>query len=177
MYSDEGTIVVGSGTTSANNAALRWTQSGLTRLSASNLYTHSSGVSADGSVAVGWTWNQSTTQVEAFRWTETTGAVGIGDLAGGRFESYANDVSADGSVVIGLGHTASGFQASRWTQPTGQRELLAELLLLELEIRKNNAESLAIEHYQNVFPDHADVISAVFAWFTGGESGSAAGGS
>jgi len=61
-----------------------------------------------------------TAHVEAFRWTEATGAVGIGDLAGGTFESYANDVSTDGTVIVGLGHTDLGYQASRWTQSTGQ---------------------------------------------------------
>ena len=43
--------------------------------------------------------------------------VGIGDLPGGSFESYANDVSADGGVVVGYGRSASAkpYEAFRWT--------------------------------------------------------------
>ncbi len=119
--SDDGTVVVGSGWTAVNNKAFRWTDlTGMTQLENSDLYSHSSATSSGGSVAVGWVWNQATARVEAFRWTQATGAVGLGDLAGGTFESYANDVSADGAVVAGFGHTALGYQASRWTQATGQ---------------------------------------------------------
>ena len=41
---------------------------------------------------------------EAFRWTEGSGMVGLGDLAGGSFYSVANAVNADGSVVVGVWH-------------------------------------------------------------------------
>ena len=40
---------------------------------------------------------------EAFRWTQATGMVGLGDLPGGSFNSIAWGVSADGSVVVGTG--------------------------------------------------------------------------
>lgn len=39
---------------------------------------------------------------------------GLGDLSGGDFESIASDVSADGSVVVGYGTSASGKEAFRW---------------------------------------------------------------
>jgi probable HAF family extracellular repeat protein len=39
---------------------------------------------------------------------------GLGDLPGGSFYSYAHDVSADGSVVVGYGISASGLEAVRW---------------------------------------------------------------
>jgi probable HAF family extracellular repeat protein len=48
---------------------------------------------------------------------------GLGDLPGGRFESVAHGVSADGSVVVGTAMTASGKQAFRWTQSTGMVSL------------------------------------------------------
>jgi probable HAF family extracellular repeat protein len=48
---------------------------------------------------------------------------GLGDLPGGKFESLAQGVSADGSVVIGTGTTISGKQAFRWTQTTGMVSL------------------------------------------------------
>jgi probable HAF family extracellular repeat protein len=56
---------------------------------------------------------------EAFRWTQATGMVGLGDLPGGSFQSDARGVSADGSVVVGYGNSGTGFQAFRWTQATG----------------------------------------------------------
>ena len=40
---------------------------------------------------------------------------GLGDLPGGYFSSTAYGVSADGSVVVGRGYSASGFEAFRWT--------------------------------------------------------------
>ena len=44
---------------------------------------------------------------------------GLSDLAGGSFESYANGVSADGSVAVGLGSSTSGNEAFRWTDGGG----------------------------------------------------------
>jgi len=48
-------------------------------------------------------------QVEAVIFT------GLGDLPGGSFLSNACSVSADGSVVLGYSHSASGYEAFRWT--------------------------------------------------------------
>ncbi|MBI3462093.1 MAG: choice-of-anchor D domain-containing protein [Planctomycetes bacterium] len=62
-------------------------------------------VSADGSVVVGW--SASSSGEEAFRWVDDDSPAGppgiqpLGDLAGGAFASYAYDVSADGSLVVG----------------------------------------------------------------------------
>ncbi len=39
---------------------------------------------------------------------------GLGDLAGGDFYSKAYGLSADGSVVVGESHSASGWEALRW---------------------------------------------------------------
>jgi probable HAF family extracellular repeat protein len=44
---------------------------------------------------------------------------GLGDLRGGGFSSEANGVSADGSVVVGVGRSAKGIEAFRWTQAGG----------------------------------------------------------
>ena len=41
--------------------------------------------------------------------------MGLGDLEGGNFFSQANAVSADGSVVVGTGVSASFEEAFRWT--------------------------------------------------------------
>jgi uncharacterized membrane protein len=58
---------------------------------------------------------------QAFRWTEATGIVPLGDLPGGEFYSEALDVSADGSVVVGQSIVTGplGFRAFRWTEETG----------------------------------------------------------
>jgi len=123
--SDDGTVVVGSGTDGVNNKGFRWTAgTGLTPIETSPLYSHSSAVSADGAVVAGWVWNQfnnppSPIHVQALRHTTVTGAIGLGDLAGGTFESYANDISADGSVAAGLGRTDQTYEATFWTQSTG----------------------------------------------------------
>jgi probable HAF family extracellular repeat protein len=49
--------------------------------------------------------------------------VGLGDLPGGSFSSVAVGVSSDGSVVVGVGNSASGNEAFRWTQAEGMRRL------------------------------------------------------
>ena len=45
--------------------------------------------------------------------------MGLGDLTGGSFISFASGVSDDGSVVVGRGFSASGQEASRWTSGGG----------------------------------------------------------
>ena len=44
---------------------------------------------------------------EAFRWTSGGGMVGLGDLPGGSSASFATGVSADGSVIVGMGTMTS----------------------------------------------------------------------
>ncbi|MCZ8191916.1 MAG: PEP-CTERM sorting domain-containing protein [Microcystis sp. LE19-338.1B] len=77
------------------------------------------GVSADGCVVVGSSTRTPMWTTEAFRWTQATGMVGLGDLPGGSFSSSANGVSADGSVVVGISNIGNGNEAFRWTQATG----------------------------------------------------------
>src|SRR5881275_331543 len=43
----------------------------------------------------------------------------LGDLPGGIFDSRANAVSGDGSVVVGTSSSDSGLQTFRWTSGTG----------------------------------------------------------
>lgn len=111
--SADGSVVVGE----SCDQAFRWTADrGMHSLAVSNL-SQARGVSADGSVVVGrWT---SPSGTEAFRWTTGGERVGLGDLPGGEFSSFALDVSADGSVVVGRGTKDFGTEAFRWTPGSG----------------------------------------------------------
>lgn len=75
-------------------------------------------ISADGTTVVGRSRSapdQGTNQsVEAFRWTLAGGMVGLGDLDPTVVFSWASDVSADGSVIVGVSDTAFV-----WTQASG----------------------------------------------------------
>ena len=73
--------------------------------------SYASGVSADGSVVVGWSYNAAGSR--AFRWQNGV-MQALGTLGGS--ESLAYGVSADGSVMVGTARNASGQQrAFRWT--------------------------------------------------------------
>ena len=79
------------------------------------------GISADGSVVVGW--SSSTFGTEAFRWTESTGMQGLGELPGGGFFSSAYGANYDGSVIVGGSSSTFGTEAFRWTESTGMQGL------------------------------------------------------
>jgi probable HAF family extracellular repeat protein len=107
--SNDGSVVVGSGTTVAGSLAFRWTQStGMVSLGNTFSQSSASKISADGSTIVGGG------DSKAFRWTQSGGMVILPSLSGAT-SSDASGVSADGSVVAGT----SGGQAFRWTQSTG----------------------------------------------------------
>ncbi|GIV11606.1 MAG: hypothetical protein KatS3mg020_1097 [Fimbriimonadales bacterium] len=79
------------------------------------------GVSADGTVVIGWVDNASGQQ-RAFRWTLSGGMQDLGVLGG--YESEASGVSADGTVVVGVAYDASGrSRAFRWTPSDGMQGL------------------------------------------------------
>lgn len=77
-------------------------------------------VSAAGDVIAGWASSGWTEQ--AFRWTQETGTVSIGDLPGGSPYSRASGMSSDGTTIVGVSHStlapASG-EAFRWRADTG----------------------------------------------------------
>jgi len=108
---------------------IRWTRAtGLVNLGNLNGYSISiaTGVSADGSVIVGWSGNAfGANNSHAFRWTQATGMTSLGLLNGGS-SSEAFGVSADGSVVVGSaqdGSAGNAQRAFRWTQATGMTSL------------------------------------------------------
>jgi len=75
-------------------------------------------VSADGKVIVGES-SSGSVYSEAFRWTAEFGMEGLGDLPGGDFSSTATGVSANGTVIVGVGHSELGSEAFRWMADTG----------------------------------------------------------
>ncbi|MBZ0268077.1 hypothetical protein K8I85_07970, partial [bacterium] len=78
-------------------------------------------VSADGSTVVGRSAStDAPSSYEAFRWTKAGGMEGLGDLGTAFVDSWAQAVSADGSVVAGEGTPDSGVSLPfRWTEGTG----------------------------------------------------------
>ncbi len=130
--SSDGSIVVGRGSVYEGGAgynAFRWTEAeGMVSLGdlpgggsysniSSGVYSHAYDITPDGSTIVGY--GLSASGLEAFKWTESTGMVGIGDLDGGGFESRAISATPDSSVIIGTGTSQFGTEAFRWTEDGG----------------------------------------------------------
>jgi probable HAF family extracellular repeat protein len=123
--SNDGTVVVGYSNSASGNEAFRWTggvMTGLGVLPGGGTSSLASDVSANGTVVVG------DANFQPFRWTSGSGMVGLGDLPGGSFFGEARAVSADGAVVVGKGDSASGFEATIWTQANGLQRLLDVLV-------------------------------------------------
>jgi probable HAF family extracellular repeat protein len=56
--------------------------------------------------------------LEAFRWSEQEGMIGLGDLPGNQEVSQGRAISKDGKIIVGL--SSSGHsEAFRWTAETG----------------------------------------------------------
>lgn len=72
-------------------------------------------VSRDGTTVVGTLPEPGS----GFRWTEAEGALPIGDLPGGGFETAPTAVSEDGTVIVGSAKSQNGIEAFRWTQADG----------------------------------------------------------
>ena len=80
---------------------------------------YASRISADGRVVVGHFSNDTNA---AFRWSDVTGMEMLELLPGGSW-SFANDVNADGSVVVGWADSADGVFGYRWTEAGGSQSL------------------------------------------------------
>jgi probable HAF family extracellular repeat protein len=121
----DGSVIVGYGSSTSGTQAVRWANgvaTGLGDFSGGSFESKATGVSSNGSVVVGYGTNES--GCEAFRWTASGGMMGLGDLPGNPMQlgaplnSRANDVSGDGSVVVGYGNSYSGTEAFRWSGGT-----------------------------------------------------------
>jgi len=131
--SADGSVVVGSSFDVGyrvymdSYSGFRWTQ----KTGQVNCCGINNGISANGSVIVGSILgnNSHTYPIppfppydpnKAFRWTQETGDVDLGNLGNNSRDSSANTTSADGSVVVGFSGNANGYsEAFRWTQETG----------------------------------------------------------
>ena len=117
--SADGSVVVGSMSADAPWMAFRWELgSDHNPMFLGPDYArpgYARGVSADGSVVVGYGVLAGQAQSEAYRWTAAEGVMPLG----GAWSSEAHDCSADGSVVVG----GSGDRPFRWTQEGGLQEL------------------------------------------------------
>ena len=122
--SGDGSVVVGvDGGGISQNEAWRWTPGGGgVGLGFAAGYTWESdayGVSAEGSVVVGISWSD--VSYKAFRWTQSTGMIGLAHPPGVS-NSSAVDVSADGSTIVGSFATPV-HEAFRWTPGSGMVSL------------------------------------------------------
>ena len=75
------------------------------------------GISSFGRVVIGGFPGGGTRH--AFRWTEATGAVSIGDLPGGLFRSAAHSTTPRGDIIAGYSNSANGNEAVLWTANSG----------------------------------------------------------
>lgn len=121
--SDDGTVegALDYAFTSSHSEAQLCTPSGCTNLGpASYGNGKTSGVSADGTVAVGWMnhWPSE----EAFRWTQASGITNLGFLPG-HSGSSAEGVSGNGTVVVGVSWGNGISEAFRWTEADGMSSL------------------------------------------------------
>lgn len=121
----DGAVIVG-GSENAASEAVRWTAGGVQGigdLPGQSVLSAAYATSADGSVIVGF--GQSSSGIEAFRWTASSGMTGLGDIVGGAFYSTALSASSDGAVVVGWanGLPGPGAQAFRWTHTGGMQGL------------------------------------------------------
>jgi uncharacterized membrane protein len=123
--SDDGSTIVGE-VREDDFTAVAWTKSdGARNLGTLSGYSYPSAVSADGSVIVGTScyFPPGECNRQMFRWTETEGMVGLGSLPG-EFTSHAEDVSADGKVVIGAHFPdRNPYLPAVWDEGHGMRDL------------------------------------------------------
>jgi probable HAF family extracellular repeat protein len=121
--SADGVTIIGAASSDAETQAVRWTEvdspEGLGWLNAaSDEYRDSwaNDLSADGTIIVGASTSD-LGRFEAFRWSESTGMVGLGILDGFT-SSSASLISADGSTIAGT-NSAEDSEAFYWTASTG----------------------------------------------------------
>jgi uncharacterized membrane protein len=123
--SGDGEVVVGSyAPVSTERQAYRWTAAteviGIGYLPGGSS-SIADAANADGTVIVGQ--SSSGLYLEPFRWTSSGGMAPLQMLDGTQVDGNANDVTADGSVVVGYAYSdvfnSSYAQSFRWTEADG----------------------------------------------------------
>lgn len=124
--SADGRVVAGQSSGNTGREACRWILPGgpesLGPVTVGPIGAVADSVSDDGSVIVG-SRQVAATVFAAWRFTDATGLLLLGDLPGGPQNSIATDTTSDGSVVVGQSFGALGIEAYRWTQATGMQPL------------------------------------------------------
>jgi probable HAF family extracellular repeat protein len=149
--------------------AFRWTaKTGMRDLGTlGGIMSTAYGVSVDGLVVVGRAGNF-LGQVRAFRWTAAGGMQDLGTLPKYEDSSFADGVSADGSVVVGSSSVDGGavadnkFQprAYRWTARTGMQELRALFDVDQSVALGVSADGSVVVGWMK----YADYIQRAFRW-------------
>ena len=125
--SGDGLTIAGFEPSQPWHEAFRWTlATGMVGLGNSpdgvlKSYT-ANGISTDGSVIVGQGFHTDNGSSEAFSWTQATGLAGLGHMTGGSY-SYAWDVSADGTYIVGADQVGNSSAAFIWDSAHGMRNL------------------------------------------------------
>jgi len=118
--SGDGRVAVGA----SSGLAFRWDNTnGMSDLGTLGGLSEALAASRDGSVIVGYSATSGFfANQHAFRWTEQSGMQDLGTLGGQT--SVANDINADGSVIVGKAQQADGAdRAFLWTDATGMTSL------------------------------------------------------
>ena len=133
--SADGSVIVGYSNhgNTAHDDAFRWTEAtGMVGLGdvPGGTRSYGYGVSADGAYVVGYATDYSSgtdTWWDAFLWHESTGMISLGELPGGDPKALAQDVSLDGSAVVGYSYSDSGLEAFLWDPENGMRGMKSVL--------------------------------------------------
>jgi len=175
--SDEGSVAVGWGEDTQGRKAVRWILPDVSAqlLGAGDLpggpgdpFAEATGVSADGSVVVGW--GTGTMGMEAFVWDATGGLRGLGgELQIGGFTSAATGVSGDGSLVVGRSATNSnptGTEAFIWDATNGMRPLADVLTAAGVDLQDRDlVEANAISRDGTTIVGQARGPTGIFEGF------------
>ena len=143
--SDDGSVVVGKCGGPNGSESFRWTAEegmvSLGHLREDMTVSGAEGVSADGSVIVGFDRTYGKGPAEAFIWDEVNGKQCLFDiltkegvnLEGWRLEE-ANHVSADGTVIVGIGINPDGNYEAWLVDLKAVPEPAAVLVLVQLAL-------------------------------------------
>ncbi|MCC5941917.1 MAG: BspA family leucine-rich repeat surface protein [Balneolaceae bacterium] len=150
--SPDGRVVAGYTTVDAGNQGYIWTENdGLTLLGTLPGHSNSraTGVASNGQAVVGGIFSPD----RAYRWTPNGGMISLGST--NELASFAFDVSADGSVVVGRDQNRNlSYQAFRWTAGGGM-----ELLGGFIEGDHPSSEAHSVSADGNVITGHSPMFN------------------